>query len=318
MTQMTPVVSVVIPTCRRPLLLTRAVASALRQTLQSLEVIVVIDGADAESIEAVETIQDPRVRYLALQEKVGGAEARNTGVRAAAGTWIALLDDDDEWLENKLEKQLAAAETHGDRAVLATSLYLCRTEGVPDVVRPRRMPGKNEPLADFMFDYLCYFQTSTFLCPRKLFLEHPFDKDAAFFQDIDWMLRLSKLPHFHLVVVPEPLSIYYMPSKLPGITSRLDWRSRIQWGKDRRALMSRRAYSRFVVGSCVSRAAQEGGGWEAFRMMLHEACVVGSATPYLFALLCMGFMVPPEQRKRVRDMFFLARAERLRPILPEK
>ncbi len=318
MTQMTPLVSVVIPTCQRPSLLTRAVHSALRQTYSDLEVIIVIDGADHESVEAIESIPDPRVRYVALSEKVGGAEARNIGARAAKGTWIALLDDDDEWLENKLEKQLAAVDPQSGSTVLVTSLYLCRSEGVPDVVRPRRMPRRNEPLADFMFDYLCYFQTSTFLCLRQLFLECPFDKGAAFFQDIDWMLRLSKLPDFKLVIVPEPLAVYYMPSNLPGITSRLGWRARIQWGKDRRTLMSRRAYSRFVVGSCVGRAAQEGGGWEAFRMLFHEACVLGSATPYLFTLLCMGFVVPPEQRKRVRDLFFLTRAARLRPVLPQK
>jgi glycosyltransferase involved in cell wall biosynthesis len=310
-------VSVVIPTRGRPSLLKRAVESALCQTVSELEIVVVIDGADPESVDALASIQDPRIRYLALDEKVGGAEARNAGARAANGAWIALLDDDDEWLQDKLEKQLAGIDPRSADAVLVTSLYICRTEGVPDVIRPRRMPGRNEPLADFMFDYLCYFQTSTFLCPRKLFLENPFDKDAAFFQDIDWMLRLSKLPDFRLIVTPEPLAIYYMPSNLPGITSRLGWRSRIQWGKDRRTLMSRRAYSRFVVGSCVSRAAQEGGGWEAFRMMFHEACVVGSATPSLFALLCMGFLVPPEQRKRVRDMFFLTRAARLHPA-PEK
>jgi len=314
-----PTITVVIPTHRRPSLVVVAVKSALAQTYRQIEVIVVIDGPDRSTTEALDAIGDDRLRYIQLAEKVGGSEARNVGAREARGSWIALLDDDDEWLPAKLEKQMAVAHssTFSD-SVLVTSRYICRGNGTRDVVRPRRLPRHGEPIGEFMFDYLCYFQTSTFLCTKELFLQVPFDKDAAFFQDIDWLLRLSRVPGFQLAVAPEALSVYTVPSALPGITTSLDWRSRLRWGRERRSLMSQRAYSRFVVGSCVGRAVQEGAGMDGFKRLLFEVCVNGSPTPYLVSLLCLGFLVSPEQRKRLRDKVFLSKPARFQAQLPEK
>src|SRR5258708_4440871 len=104
-----PSVSVVIPTRARPALVVRAVNSALQQTFGDLEVIVVIDGRDEETLAALASISSPRLRLLPLPTQVGGSRARNEGVHAATGEWVAFLDDDDEWLPEKLEKQLAVA-----------------------------------------------------------------------------------------------------------------------------------------------------------------------------------------------------------------
>ena len=93
-------VSAVIPTRGRPELLRRAVRSALAQTLRDIEVVVVIDGPDPVTHGVLQELaqQDSRLRVLALPSSVGGSDARNRGVDAAAGEWIAFLDDDDEWL----------------------------------------------------------------------------------------------------------------------------------------------------------------------------------------------------------------------------
>ena len=104
-----PFISVVIPTRNRSALLLRAVRSALEQTLGEIEVIVVIDGEEgSQSADAVARLADCRVRCIALRERVGGAEARNIGIRNARSAWIALLDDDDEWLPSKLQMQMDA------------------------------------------------------------------------------------------------------------------------------------------------------------------------------------------------------------------
>src|ERR1700761_5560426 len=105
-----PLVTAVIPTRNRPELVLRAVRSALGQTYSNLEVVVVVDGPDPATVAALEELRDPRVRTIALSRNVGGSEARNVGAREARGEWIALLDDDDEWLPEKLEKQMALAE----------------------------------------------------------------------------------------------------------------------------------------------------------------------------------------------------------------
>lgn len=84
-----PLVSVIIPTRNRPALVLRAIHSVLTQSMPDLEVIVVIDGPDSKTEEALETIQDARVRLLALAERVGGSETRNRGVQVARGRWVA-------------------------------------------------------------------------------------------------------------------------------------------------------------------------------------------------------------------------------------
>ena len=106
-----PLVSVVIPTRNRPILVLRAVRSALHQTLREIEVIVVIDGEPGrETADAIARLYEDRVRCIVLQEAVGGSEARNIGIRDAHVLRGLLCSiDDDEWLPAKLELQLEAA-----------------------------------------------------------------------------------------------------------------------------------------------------------------------------------------------------------------
>src|SRR3954451_8490265 len=105
----TPLVSVVIPTTKRPHLVIRAVRSVLSQTITDLELIVAIDGPNPETGAVLAAIADPRVRIVQHQTGAGAGAARNLGARHATGKWIGFLDDDDEWLPRKLESQLALA-----------------------------------------------------------------------------------------------------------------------------------------------------------------------------------------------------------------
>ena len=109
-----PLVSAIIPTRDRPALLACAMRSAMRQTWPNLELIVVVDGPDPATAAYLETCNDPRLRVVFLDEQRGGSDARNAGVRAACGEWIAFLDDDDEWLPEKLAHQMRAAHAMPD------------------------------------------------------------------------------------------------------------------------------------------------------------------------------------------------------------
>lgn len=106
MTDHLPIVSVVIPTCNRPVLLKRAIDSVLKQTFTDFELIVVDDGVSEKAEDSVKSISDPRVHYV-VSGGLGGSAARNLGIKAARGTYVAFLDDDDVWLPNKLEKQIS-------------------------------------------------------------------------------------------------------------------------------------------------------------------------------------------------------------------
>jgi len=111
-------VSIIIPTYNRPQLLPRAVKSALAQTIDDLEVIVVDDA----STEPVNLPEHPRLRIVRLAENRGGAAARNVGAEAARGHWIAYLDDDDELLPHMVRTSLdALAKTTLPKPVAAIS-----------------------------------------------------------------------------------------------------------------------------------------------------------------------------------------------------
>jgi hypothetical protein len=159
-----------------------------------------------------------------------------------------------------------------------------------------------------MFDYLCYFQTSTFVCSKALMLKVPFTKDLPFFQDIDWFLRALRSPDVRLIVVAQPLSIYYAPEKRVTITTSVKWKARVDWGRSNRNLMSRRSYSRFIVGSCVGPAVQDRAGVRGFGRLFYECAIVGSATPKLLLLLFGTYVLRPTLRKKLRDRFLLQRA----------
>ncbi|MBR0318476.1 MAG: glycosyltransferase family 2 protein [Spirochaetia bacterium] len=106
-------VSVVITTYKRPDKLGRAIRSVLNQTLKDWELIIVDDNnADSPFRQETEAfmadyLADSRIRYIKHEKNSGAPEARNTGIKAAVGTYIAFLDDDDEFESTKLERQLA-------------------------------------------------------------------------------------------------------------------------------------------------------------------------------------------------------------------
>jgi glycosyltransferase involved in cell wall biosynthesis len=101
-----PLISIIIPTYNRPHLLPRAVQSALNQTYQDLEVIVVDDA----SRERATLPDDPRLRVIFLEKNIGGAGARNVGTKAALGRWVTYLDDDDYLLPQMVELSLSTLQ----------------------------------------------------------------------------------------------------------------------------------------------------------------------------------------------------------------
>lgn len=104
-------VSIVIPTYKRADKLLRAINSVINQTYTNLEILVVNDNENGDDytvqLEAImQTVTDRRVRLIYQQKHINGAAARNAGIRESNGEYIAFLDDDDYWAENKIECQV--------------------------------------------------------------------------------------------------------------------------------------------------------------------------------------------------------------------
>lgn len=111
-----PTVSVIIPTWNRAPTLLAAVQSALAQEPPPLEILICDDGSSDTSQALVQGLGDARVRWLAGPHQGRPAIARNRGIAASRGLWLAFLDSDDRWQPGKLAAQLRCAERSGHRA----------------------------------------------------------------------------------------------------------------------------------------------------------------------------------------------------------
>jgi glycosyltransferase involved in cell wall biosynthesis len=212
-------VSVVVPTFNRAGLLGRALRSVFGQTRPADEVIVVDDGSTDDTGERVQR-DFPGVRYL-RQDQRGVSAARNRGVVAAEGEWIAFLDADDEWRRAKLERQLAALGDH-------PGCLICHTDEIwirrGQRVNPRKRHAK---AGGYIFQRClprCAISPSSVLIHRTLLDEvGGFDETLPACEDYDLWLRICW--RHEVVFVDEPLVV-----KHGGHADQL---SRQQWGMDR-------------------------------------------------------------------------------------
>jgi glycosyltransferase involved in cell wall biosynthesis len=208
-------VSVVITTVGHPGL-ARAVHSALSQTLPPLQVIVVDDRVASETPDLDLALSDPRV--VVTRTFGGGANhARNRGIHLASGEVIALLDDDDFWFANKLERQLTTllGSQELDRTLVTCQAYMESARAI----YPKR-PFADGDLADYLFcrhfphiRFDSFVQTSSLMFARSLALRLPFREGLSSHQDWDWLLSL-RAASVSFVTLPEPLYFYSAPS--PG------------------------------------------------------------------------------------------------------
>jgi glycosyltransferase involved in cell wall biosynthesis len=299
----------VIPTYRRPLLVTRAVQSALAQTLSQIEVIVVIDGPDEATREALLTIDDSRLKVVELPTNQGCCAARRAGVTAAQAKWVAHLDDDDEWMPQKLELQLEAIRNSQYTFPIA-SCYLVVRSPQGEFVWPRRPPTESEPLSEYLFVRHSLFQgegliqASTILTSKELLEKVPPSLTAKRHDDWDWLLRAITIEGVGIEFVPQPLSIWYLREKGQSLSMTPDWQYSFSWIKAKRDLVTPRAYSSFILAEVSSKAAIV-GDWEAFWSLLWEALRQGSPTPVDLCLYLGMWLIPPQTRRWLRN--FLTR-----------
>ncbi len=182
-----PLVSVIIPTYNRGWIIGEAVDSVLAQEYPNTELIVVDDGS-TDATDAVLAAYGDRIRLL-RQKNRGVSAARNAGIRAAAGELIAFLDSDDLWLPAKLGRQVAFFRQHPDAVA-------CQTEETWIRNGVRVNPGKRHRKPSGMIFIhsleLCLVSPSAVMIRRKLFDQVGlFDEDLPACEDYDMWLRIS-------------------------------------------------------------------------------------------------------------------------------
>jgi glycosyltransferase involved in cell wall biosynthesis len=193
-----PTITAVIPTYNRRLQLLAAVDSVLAQTVSVDQIIVVDDGSTDGTAGAIRTRYRDHVE-VCTQENAGVAAARNRGIRAATGDWVAFLDSDDLWLPTKIERQLAALAASGE------GLGVCFTDFKFTGDESRVLSGFEEVgrtdlpmigvLQDPTWEVITrsgYLWIQTFLVRRSLLGQiGGFDEGLTIREDTDLTFRLS-------------------------------------------------------------------------------------------------------------------------------
>jgi len=206
-----PTVSVIIPTYNRAHLVARAIQSVLDQTYQDFELIIVDDGSTDNTEEVIKGFQqkDSRIIYLEHDQNKGGSAARNTGIKASRGEYIAFLDSDDECLPEKLGKQIVHLNNNYINAFISyTGYFKIDDKGDSSVFKPTKHGNiYNDQLWE---DHVS--PTSAVMVKRNCFEEVGlFDESLPARQDYDMWLRLSQYYIFDYII--EPLVVIHNTNK---------------------------------------------------------------------------------------------------------
>ena len=188
-------ISVIIPTYNRRRTLSRAIESVLNQTIKATEILIVDDGSTDRTGDWVQS-RYPRIKYINQSNK-GVSSARNTGIRSARSNWIAFLDSDDEWINNKLEEQVNALNKDKE-------LKFCHTDEIW-IRNGKKLNQKkdHQKFGGYIFNQCldkCRISPSTVLCQKSLLTEmNGFDEMLTVCEDYDLWLRItSKCPILYL------------------------------------------------------------------------------------------------------------------------
>ena len=192
-------ISVIIPTYNRKHTLQRAIDSVLSQTFKPYEIIIVDDGSKDGTKEWL--LQNyPSVQYI-HQPNNGVSSARNKGIQISQGSWIALLDSDDEWMPEKLEYQSRFLEVNRDSSFCHTNEIWIRNG-----VRVNQMK-KHKKYGGDIFKHcldICRISPSSSIIKKDVFEEvGAFDESLTVCEDYDLWLRVTA--KFNILFLDEPL-----------------------------------------------------------------------------------------------------------------
>lgn len=217
-------ISVILPVYNRPGFIKRSVNSVLNQSYKNFELIIVDDGSDDGTPDVLAKLaagSDADIISLQFEENCGVSAARNAGIRAASGEWIALLDSDDEWDADKLEKQMKFHQQHKGLVISQCNERWIRNG---KQVNKRKIHRKKSGRI---------FQESLKLClisPSAVFFHKNLVKNIGFFdesfpvcEDYDYWLRV--LRNYPVGLLDEALLTRY-----GGHDDQLSSR---YWGMDR-------------------------------------------------------------------------------------
>jgi len=181
-------VSVIIPTYNNEGTILRAVNSVLNQTYKNIEVIIINDGSTDNTDYVLEAVKKKKnVKYY-KQRNMERSYARNRGIENASGEYIGFLDADDEYLEDKIEKQVHFLEEHSSYAMVYSNV-LYEVDGRLVKKRYGRLEGRIYPK---IIKKLSFFHTPNVLLRKEVFDKICFDERMTIHEDWDLWINIAK------------------------------------------------------------------------------------------------------------------------------
>jgi len=216
-------ISIVCPTYESASFIGQTIATVCAQTTPPLELIISDDGSTDDTLAIVEELQREIAAFpirLIRNAHRGPGAARNAGIRRAVGEWIAFLDSDDWWMQEKLARMEAAIRQYPEANFFSNSEYHRRLDGSESLFDYGAAYMPNIPLQRQLF-HENLFSTSAIVCRRDLLLTHGlFDEHLLSSQDYELWLRLA--PAIRPVFVRVPLGWYV--DRTGNVTSGPRWR----------------------------------------------------------------------------------------------
>lgn len=215
---MSELVSVIIPSYNREKLIEKSIKSVLNQSYKNIEIIVVDDNSSDNTESVVKSLQDKYefIKYIRHETNKGGSAARNSGVKVALGELIAFLDSDDEWVGNKLEKNLEIFHKNDKVAMVYSDMYLVNADTAEEKL------NKSKKYDDKYYGLLCeniIGSTSLIMIKKDVFNNvGGFKEGLPSCQDWDFYLNVAK--ENVIEKIDEPLLKYYIHQN--SISGNLD------------------------------------------------------------------------------------------------
>lgn len=286
-TDVSCMVSVVIP-CYNSVRLRETLESVCRQSYSNWEVLCIDDCSETDVSSIVESVGDSRIFYYRLERHSNANVARNYGINRSCGKYIAMLDSDDEWLENHLETSLAILQKDGIDGVYG-SLIL---RGQSDKVFSTRALRAGETIIDFLLTTGYGAQTSTLVMTATSVKDILWDESLKRHQDYDFVVRYGR--KYRLFPKLEPTVVYHV-SNTPKV---IDFDSCIRFihtVEDEITDYIYMNYHRRMLRLAMLRGASEDVVWHYRK----------AATHYKYLLSFYDYLLLLQPRRKMKVMYLM-------------
>jgi glycosyltransferase involved in cell wall biosynthesis len=293
----TPFFSVIVPVFNRAAVLGAALRSVLAQTCQDFEIIVIDDGSSDNPRAVVAAVGDPRIRFL-HQENQGGGAARNTGINAAQGRFIAPLDSDDIFLPHHLESMKRLLD--GTEKVVGYARILVDRGDGRTMLKPPRAIRPGEDMGEYVLCERGFVPTITTVVPREMAQRVHYHPKLRAAEDVDFAIRLA-LEGCVFRMLEAPGAVWSDSDDPRRASARNQADEFGAWLAQMRPHLSPGAWRGGRGWPYAKLLAHNGHRWEALRLYL-TAVAHGCYRPHLTVIVFLQVFLNSKSYRAMADM----------------